>query len=77
MSKNATLLNIIATGHAMGHAKNKEAWTCECLACKFTKEYKHHVQQADGSIVEATVADALLKTMKEQGYETRIPEPVT
>lgn len=74
MSNNAMLLNIIAAGHAMGHAEKQEAWTCECLACKFTKEFKFQVQKDDGTIEDATMADALLKSMKEQGYNTRIPE---
>jgi len=69
---NATLLNIIAASHAMGHAQKKEGWSCQCLACKFTKEYKVHVRQDDGTIVEATVADALLESMKQQGYNTHI-----
>ena len=77
MSNNAMLLNMIATRHAMSHAENKEAWTCECLACKFTKEYKFQVREADGKIVEATVAETLLETMKERGYITRIPEPAS
>jgi hypothetical protein len=77
MADNATLLHVIAAGHAMGHAEKKEAWTCECLACKFTREYKFPVRRDDGTIVEETMADSLLKTMKEQGYETKIPEPVS
>jgi hypothetical protein len=60
---NAALLNTIAIAHAMSHANKKESWTCECLACKFTKE-------------EATFAEVLLDTLKQQGYETSIPEPM-
>lgn len=74
---NATLLNIIAIGHAMSHANKKEAWTCDCLACKFTKEYKFPVKNDDGIVGEATVADTLLETLKQEGYETKMPEPVT
>lgn len=74
-SSNSTLLNVIAAGHAMGHAARKEAWTCECLACKFTKEFKIHIKKNDGTIAEVTMADTLLETMKEEGYDTRIPEP--
>lgn len=74
---NATLLNFIATGHAMSYASKKEAWTCDCLACKFTKEYKFDVQNDDGTIVETTVAEALLKTLKQQGYDTHILQPIS
>ena len=73
-SRNAKLLNVIAAGHAMGHAAKKEDWTCECLACKFTKEFKIYIKEDDGTIETTTVADMLLQTMREKGYETRIPE---
>jgi len=69
---NATLLNVIAAGHAMSHANKKEPWHCHCLACKFTKEYKINVRKEDGTIGEATIAEALLETLKQQGYETQL-----
>lgn len=71
---NATMLNMIAAGHAMGHAEKKEPWTCQCLACRFTKEYKLRVQEANGDIKDMTIAEALLKSMAEQGYHTTIPK---
>lgn len=69
---NATMLHIIAAGHAMTHAKKREGWLCQCLACKFTKEYKIPVRNEDGTIREATHAEFLLKCMQEQGMETHI-----
>ena len=74
---NATLLNIIAAGHAMSHGNKKEAWTCDCLACKFTKEYKLAVHNDDGTIEETTVAEALIETLKQQGYEIPIAQPIS
>jgi len=68
----ATLLNLIAAGHAMGHARNKEIWFCNCLACKFTKEYKISVQENDGSISETTMGDVLVETLRKEGHNTLI-----
>ena len=68
---NSSLLRVIATGHAMSHAVNNEPWLCQCLACRFTKEYKILVQE-DESVKEATVADSLLVTMRDAGYNTQI-----
>lgn len=69
---NAAVLNFIATGHALNHAHKKEAWFCDCFACRFTKEYKFPVHKKDGTIVLATVADSLLQSLEEQGYHTFI-----
>lgn len=65
----ATLLNIIATGHALKHADQKEPWTCQCIACRFTKEYKLKVQSDNGEIKDMTLADAIITTLNNQGLQ--------
>ena len=72
---NATWLQMVAQAHAMSHANKKESWTCECLACRFTKEFKYVIQNEDGTIGEATAADAMLETLRQEGYHTKLPEP--
>jgi hypothetical protein len=74
---NATTLHFIATSHALTHATNNEGWFCECLACSFTKDYKILVQQEDGTIEETTVADAVLKSLEQQGFHTFVPVPIS
>lgn len=70
---NATTLHFIATSHALNHAKDNEAWFCECLACRFTKEYKFSVMQEDGTIEETTVAEVVLMSLAQQGHHTSVP----
>lgn len=63
----SVLLNLVATGHAIDHANKRESWTCSCLACRFTKEYKIKVQEKNGEIGEMTVAEAIVETLGKQG----------
>ena len=66
---NSTMLQLIATSHALKHAKNNENWNCYCLACRFTKEFKILVQEDDGTIRNATFAEAVLNSLEQQGYQ--------
>lgn len=56
-----TLFRFIATGHAMNSLKNNEPWLCQCIACRFTKEYK--------ILDEETFAKTLIDALKEEGYK--------
>ena len=58
---NATLLNVIATSHAINHAKNGEPWYCQCFACRFTKEYRLLLEDK-----EITVAEVIKQVLCEQ-----------
>ena len=71
------MLHFIATGHALEHAKNKESWHCSCLACRFTKEFKIPVQEDDGTLRDATIAEAVLNSLEQQGYHTQIDAVVS
>ncbi len=71
---NNTVLNIIATGHAMDHSSKNEPWYCQCLACKFMKEYKFPVQEDDGTIRDGTVAEAIIDFLEKEDYKISIPQ---
>ncbi len=75
--ENATFLHLVATNHAMSHAKRQEPWLCDCIACRFSKEYKVTVQNDDGTFEDVTFADVLLRQLAEQGFHTYILEPVS
>jgi len=66
---NETTLYLIATHHAMEHADRHEPWQCDCLACKFMKEYRIPVHQDDGTIKEITMAETLTQVLNEQGFK--------
>jgi hypothetical protein len=65
---NETTLHLIATNHAMAYAEKHEPWQCDCIACKFTKEYKIPVLQENGTIKEITMAETLTQVLNEQGF---------
>lgn len=69
---NETEFHLIATFHAMASAEKGDPWLCQCLACKFTKEHKILIEAKDGSVREATIGEALVVSLKEQGYTVNI-----
>lgn len=59
------VLHLIATNHAMSSVQRNEPWICQCIACRFTKEYKLFDGEENE---EETFADTLISTLKQEGY---------
>ncbi len=60
----STLLSLVATSHAIKHANLKEPWLCNCIACRFVKEYKICEENDDIN----TWAEAIVESMNTKGY---------
>jgi hypothetical protein len=69
---NEAAFHLIATFHAMESAEKGDPWSCQCIACKFTKEFKIPVKKEDGGLAETTMGEALLTSLRSQGYAVSI-----
>lgn len=62
-------LSLIATNHALGHVKKHESWTCQCLACRFAKEFEIEVTENNEKRI-TNFANIIIESLKREGYKT-------